>query len=233
MNGKFSRRSLLRGMSSGAAVLLFRQRLAFAQMGGPRVGPVGVELSLFEVNPQILRITVAANDVNLDGIYGDGSLTAKSWPKPILKAQTSSPAGPISWGKRKIEIGQEPFRITVREAEGRVRQELRFEESHASVSFLYGNGPVFGLGEGVHPLDRRGTRDGMRNGQAGGDLRTFGARVPIPWLIGADGWGLFFHEPWGSFDLTGETGIFRPEDSPRAKDIFLVLGETPAQLMRA
>ena len=48
--------------------------------------------------------------------------------------------------------------------------------------------------------------DAMRNGQGGYQLRTHGGRVPVQWLIGTDGWGLFIHQPFGAFDLTGPNG---------------------------
>ena len=185
------------------------------------------------VSPNILRVTVAATDAHQERIYDDGSLAPRPWPAPLLRTQSPASAHSIAWGTRRIAIAADPLRVTVREQDGRLLQELRLEGAREEVSFRYGDGPVFGLGEGVQTLDRRGTKDAMRNGQDGGDLRTYGARVPIPWLIGASGWGLFFHEPWGSFDLTGDLGIFRPQDSPRGKDIFLLLGETPAQLMHA
>jgi len=40
-------------------------------------------------------------------------------------------------------------------------------------------------------MNRRGTRDRMRNGEGSPDLRTAGSRVPIPWLISPEGWGIF------------------------------------------
>ena len=41
----------------------------------------------------------------------------------------------------------------------------------------------------------------MRNGQYMPDRRTEGARMPVPWLIGSDGWAVFFHQPFGKIDL--------------------------------
>ena len=46
----------------------------------------------------------------------------------------------------------------------------------------------------------------MRNGQGGYQLRTHGGRVPIQWLVGTDGWGMFIHQPLGAFDFTGTEG---------------------------
>jgi len=73
----------------------------------------------------------------------------------------------------------------------------------------------------------------MRNGQHEPDLATYGTRVPIPWVIGAaDNWGLFFAHPWGTFDLSGPDGRFMPSENTPTRDIFLVLVDTPAELMR-
>ncbi len=229
MQTNLSRRILLRGIGTGAASLLFRRRFVLA---APLTGPVGVELSLVAVSRNILRVTVSATDTNPDRIYGDGSLVERLWPQPLLREQTSGAARSVTWATRQIQIAGDPLHIKVREKDGRLLQELRFEGNH-EVAFRCDGGPVFGLGEGGHPLDRRGTTDAMGNGQSGEGLRVYGARVPVPWLIGASGWGLFFHEPWGSFDLTKEMGTFRPVDSPRSQDIFLILGETPAELLRA
>ena len=50
----------------------------------------------------------------------------------------------------------------------------------------------------------------MRNGQGGYQLRDARRRVPIQWLVGTDGWGMFIHQPLGAFDFTGADGQFTP-----------------------
>src|SRR6185312_15877219 len=59
-------------------------------------------------------------------------------------------------------------------------------------------------------------------------------RSPIPWLVSPSGWGLYFHHPQGTFDLTGSRGVFRPSAAAEAQDIFLVLApkSEPATLLR-
>jgi len=50
-------------------------------------------------------------------------------------------------------------------------------------TFCYRDGSIYGLGGGLHPLD---------NGN-GENLRLYRVRTPIPWLVSASGWELFFH----------------------------------------
>lgn len=234
MTSDVSRREVLRGLSAGTMRLLLQERFAcmpFLSAGFADqlvTGDAALELTLTALSENTLRITIAAVDVDLPQTFTDGSLMPRLWPSPLIQKQQKPGTASVVWGKYNVGVSTDPFHLTVKDAGGRLRQELSF--GTGKVTFAYGDGPVFGLGEGVHPLDRRGTTDPMRNGQHGEDLRIYGARVPIPLLLGASGWGLFFHEPWGSFDLTGEAGIFTGEGA-RGHDIFLMVGDTPAQLM--
>jgi alpha-glucosidase len=229
-----SRRALLHGIGYGVAGSLFTRQFAAAQIPGasqPVAAFSGLEVSLTAVSDSILRIIIAANDEPLDRLYGDGSLVSRSWPRPMLQMSANAfRTRRTAWGRRRIQVSTDPLRILVKEADGRVRQELIYDRERIGFQCIE---PIFGLGEGGHPFDRRGTTEGMDNGESIEGLDTFGARLPIPWLIGASGWGLFFHEPAGSFDLTKEMGIFQPHESARGLDILLLLGDTPAQLLRA
>src|SRR6185312_6215874 len=130
-------------------------------------------------------------------------------------------------------IDERPWRMAIEDSAGKLRQQLRLDPVTGAIHFEIEEGPLFGLGEGSHPLNRRGTLDSMRNGQHEPDLATYGTRVPIPWVIGAaDNWGLFFAHPWGTFDLSGPDGRFMPSENTPTRDIFLVLVDTPAELMR-
>jgi alpha-glucosidase/alpha-D-xyloside xylohydrolase len=180
----------------------------------------------------MLRITVAAVDETVDTYYDDGSLIPRKYPASLHTQRADQPGQPtnIAWGDYTVRVETTPLRVSVRHSQRGVVQELAFHPEVNQVRFQYGDAPVYGLGPGTHPLDRRGTKDTMRNG-AGDDLRLFGARNPIPWLMG-NGWGLYFHLPTGQFDLTGDAGVWHPSDVARAQDIFLVVGETPAELLR-
>ncbi|HEY4046847.1 MAG TPA: TIM-barrel domain-containing protein [Acidobacteriaceae bacterium] len=229
----------MQGISAGAGGLLLELRfpvasaLASKLSEGVSTGPAVLELKLTAVNDNILRVTVAAAGEPLDRLYGDGSLVARVWPDAVVRAVVGSTAQTVHWSGRVVEVYTDPLRVTVRANGAAVLQELRFEQSPAQVQFLCGDGPVYGLGSGAHALDRRGTSDAMKNGQIGDDLKTYGAHVPVPWLMGSNGWGLFFHEPQGSFAISSETATFKPNESARGYDIFLLAAETPAQLLRA
>jgi alpha-glucosidase/alpha-D-xyloside xylohydrolase len=73
----------------------------------------------------------------------------------------------------------------------------------------------------------------MRSGQGGYQLRTFGGKVPIAWLIGTGGWAMFVHTPYGSFDLPGAESKFIPPAPDQAfpLDLFFVTSKDPAIIM--
>jgi alpha-glucosidase/alpha-D-xyloside xylohydrolase len=126
-------------------------------------------------------------------------------------------------------VDESPLRVTVREG-GKVRQQIWFEPDTTNLHFAL-DGPVFGAGEGAHPFDRRGAREAAVNGQIAPDYRTYGARLQFPWIISPTGWGLFVGQPLGSFDFTQQEGSFRAAEAYSTRNIFLLLGDGPAQVL--
>ena len=55
-----------------------------------------------------------------------------------------------------------------------------------------------------------------------------------PWLIGTEGWALFFHQPYGTFDLTGSVSKFIPKNSKAnfPLDLFFVASSDPGTILR-
>ena len=252
MAHQVSRRSLL---LDGAVTLVFSSRLSLDDLAAgsvavaprkpfresdarapavPGFGAPGLELTLLAMTAHTLRIQLAAIDENIDDFYSDGSVPPHARPVPLTTALHDSDASPhtTSWGEYTINISTKPLRIAVTHSTRGKLQELTLDSDHNLVTFLYGDAPVYGLGGGVHPLDRRGTKEMMHSG-SGENLRLYGARTPIPWLVGAAGWGLYFHIPTGTFDLSDpKLGVFHPSDVARPLDIFLAVADTPAELMR-
>lgn len=231
MNETFTRRDLLANAGGAFLGVLFRERFLYSQarLKMPK-DPVGMELTITAVTSHTLRISIAAVGEVLDHYYNDGSTAPRTFPKALLTQRTDSGDREIMWGAYKLRITEKPLRITVEDRMPRILQELTFRPEINQIDFSYGRVPVYGLGPGSHPLDRRGSKDMMHNG-AGDNLDVFGARNPIPWLMGKN-WGLYFHEPGGIFDLTGDIGVFHPSDVARGQDLFLVIADTQAELLR-
>ncbi|MBN9617113.1 MAG: glycoside hydrolase family 31 protein [Acidobacteriales bacterium] len=230
-----TRRDVLAGLALGASNLLFARSVNAAEVFGPLQGVPAVGnthlLTLVAVSAKTLRLRVVQQGKH--GLASEIGIVPRTWPEPLSLADTDAGHSTAIWGSHKIKIEERPWRISIEDDAGKLRQQLRFDPSTGAIHFEIAEGPLFGLGEGSHPLNRRGTLDSMRNGQHEPDLATYGTRVPIPWVIGAtDTWGLFFAHPWGTFDLSGADGKFIPSESTPTRDIFLVLADTPAELMR-
>jgi alpha-glucosidase/alpha-D-xyloside xylohydrolase len=110
-------------------------------------------------------------------------------------------------------------------------QTLMFDSNEPTLAFSIGQSPVLGMGEGGPQFDRRGTSYPLRNGQGGYQLRTHGGRVPIQWLVGTEGWGLYVHQPLGSFDLMGGIGRLTPQGDALPFDIFVVGSDDPKTIV--
>jgi alpha-glucosidase (family GH31 glycosyl hydrolase) len=219
-------------MGAGSAGMLLQLHLPAHAITNQVAGPPSLALTITKVSDNILRVNVAAAGEPMDQLYGDGSLAPRMWPSPVLKALAQGSRQTVHWGSKLLEVQTEPLRVTVRAQDGALLQELRFDQNPTQVQFICGDGPVYGLGSAAHKLDRRGSTDAMRNGQVGDDLKVYGAHLPIPWLMGSNGWGLFFHEPQGTLNIATESGVFKPNESARGYDIFLLSADTSAQLLR-
>ena len=241
MNDPLSRRTFLHRIGAAAGAWT-THRLSASFVGASvqrrifTLSGVEVELSLTFVTDHTLRISllpVVSHHTPQQAFAGDG-LHDRTWP-PTNHVMQDAPSAPISWGQFTIHITDEPLTIAVYKS-GTERQRLVFDPATARVAFDLHDSPVFGLGEGGHQFDRRGVVDAMRNGQFKPDQFFNGGRSPIPWLISPAGWGLFFHHPDGTFDLTGSPGVFRPSVAAEAQDIFLILtpgsGADPTLLLR-
>jgi alpha-glucosidase/alpha-D-xyloside xylohydrolase len=216
--------------------LLFHTRLQAASLVDVSTGQPGrLDLSLAAITPRILRISIAPVKTNPPaqelGILPSPGELALLAPEEANITPSESATKALHWGKYSIRITLDPLRITVSDASGRIRQEIQFDTDSTDIRFRLGDRPLFGLGSGFVSLDRRGARDRMVNGQSSPELRTAGARVPIPWLLSPEGWGLFIGQPFGAIDLTGPLGIVRSPVATSTRNVYLVLGDSPAEVL--
>jgi alpha-glucosidase/alpha-D-xyloside xylohydrolase len=226
---------VLQGLAATSGTLLFRAFFEKSADAAVETGAPSLELAVTAVSDRILRVTLVAAGEPLERMYDDGSVVIAP-QAPTLRFLEGGQETTTVWKDRSIRVSTKPIRLRIEHAGGKLIQEIGFDSSPSRIVFSAGSGPLWGLGQGAHKLDRRGTTSLMQSGQLGEDLGVYGAHLPIPWIMSPDGWGIFLHEPWGSFDLTTDPAVFHLEESARAIGLFLLLADapvdTPAELMR-
>ncbi len=205
-----SRRGALKQFGATGAALLFPEAVIRGQDSPIRIAGVPVQIAVGPVSSSTVRITVstvASPVVPEDGAIVQEIDTALARRRPV------GPSVRVRAGSLIVRFTATPPVIHIETSQGRLVQRLALDAVNPGVSFLLPDGPLLGLGEGGPQFDRKGSTDAMRNGQGGYQLRTHGGRVPIQWLIGTDGWGMYIHHPLGSFDFTGAEGKLTPFSS--------------------
>jgi alpha-glucosidase/alpha-D-xyloside xylohydrolase len=216
---ELTRRAVLRGaaLTAGAVFRAQRARVAIAAQA----------VSAVTVRILFLPPTVPGRaDASISPIPDDGALVRRQWPH-----QPTTRGAPRPGPSHGLRLNVSDDLIVSVAAGGRMVQQLRADVTTNTLTFLLGRGPLLGLGEGGPQFDRRGTADEMRNGQDGYRLHTHGARVPVQWIVGTEGWGLYVHQPLGTLDLTGSEGRFAAS-TLLPLDVFVVVSNDPAVLLR-
>jgi alpha-glucosidase/alpha-D-xyloside xylohydrolase len=193
-------------------------------LGAALVAPVRM-LAASDLEVQISPVSAHTFRLTIDGKPpDDGTLVQEKWGAPVKELRIQSAV---------VKAAKDGLAFTIETPKGEAIQQLKIDRDSGVVSFPAGNSPLLGLGEGGPQFDRRGAVIPGRSGQGGYQLRTFGGRVPINWLIGTSGWAMFIHAPYGSFDFTGMEGKFIPQSKETAfpLDIFFVASKKPAVLM--
>src|SRR5262245_21660644 len=176
------------------------------------------ELTVSTVSDQTLQVSLAPLDEKGTPRVAP-PLTAflpQKLEEKLRRRELSRPEE-IVVGKLRVVVQAEPLTISVRDAKGKIVQELTIAEADGTVTFRT-EAPVLGLGEGAKQFDRRGALYPMLNGQRAPFLATHGGTIPLPFLIGTDGWALFVRGPWGEFDLREGRGRYFPRKDRRGQE---------------
>jgi hypothetical protein len=218
------------------------------------IGGTPVELRLAALSATTLRVSLlpVAADGTVTAPPSSPELTISEAPaEPLLAARGLPDSLRLHWGDNRISLTPDPLELVVTNRLGRPRQTLRF--AAGGIDFALGSAPLFGLGQGGKQFDRRGGQFAQVNGQgesilaidmsapgarapqAPFDLAGEGARITIPWIISAEGFAIYCHRPRGAIDLSGEQGRIEPGpgDAVLPADLFLVVSDDPAEIMRA
>ena len=232
MSPQWNRREVLKGLAAASTAMIIPPKQVAAWESAPATGRQ-VEIQIIPISNHTFRLSIfPLNNGAIGSIPFDGSLVQESWGAPVARLR-AEPEHAIVVGNLRLKISFHPVSITIANERGDTIQQVVWDENTGVLSFLNGNAPLFGLGEGGPQFDRRGSTDLMRSGQGGYKLATHGGRVPIPWIIGTSGWAMFFHQPFGTFDFTGPQGRFQPvsPDAALPLDLFFVASPDPATIM--
>ena len=194
-----------------------------------RVAGMPVEIAVAAISPSTVRITVAAV-VGTGGVPDDGALVAAADGR-VMSRRRTSPADTVSAGNLTVKFTDTPPTLHVTTRGGKAIQRFTLDATEPVIRFSLPTGPLLGLGEGGPQFDRKGSTDQMRNGQGGYRLRTHGGRVPIQWLVGTDGWGVYIHHPLGAFDLSGAEGKLSPSGDALPFDVFVTASDDPRAIL--
>jgi alpha-glucosidase/alpha-D-xyloside xylohydrolase len=234
MTEMLNRRDILRRMATASTAMIVSPALG-AISSGQTLPADALEVRITSLSPFTFRLSVqpVGKDGELAAIPTDGSLLESSWGEPAFDSRGGA-GRTISTGNARVNVVFEPLRISVTDEHGGAIQEFAFDQQMGVLRFLAGSSPVFGLGQGGPQFDRRGSAYSMKSGQGGYRLETHGATVPIPWLIGTSGWAIFFHQPHGTFDLSGPAGKFQPVvgETLLPLDLFMVCSREPATILQ-
>jgi alpha-glucosidase/alpha-D-xyloside xylohydrolase len=202
-----------------------RRQILSAVLLAPASRLLGADLAvqIAPVSPNTFRLTIGGKPQD------DGTLVQEAWgaPSTVAAPQTLKAGGVV------IKATSNPLAFAIETAKGETILQLKVDAESGVLSFPTGPAPLLGLGEGGPQFDRRGNTVTGRSGQGGYQLRNFGGRVPINWLVGTNGWAMFVHAPYGSWDFTGAESKFLPQARETAfpLDVFFVASKDPTVIM--
>ena len=173
--------------------------------------------SVASISPVTVRITVAAI-VGTGGVPDDGALVAAAEGKPLARRRTADAFAPVRAGNLIGALHRRPA------------GDSRRHRARDSPSSAWHSAPTSRACRSSCPRDRcsasaragrssiaRARSIACATARAAISCRTHGGRVPIQWLVGTDGWGMFIHQPLGAFDFTGAEGTLTPAARRRCR----------------
>jgi len=189
------------------------------------------ELTVTGITSNTVRITLAPPGQR---VVSDDVLVNREWPSPALEITRLRAERTVPLKALSVTVRPEPLSIDIDTAEGETVQRLVIDETSGAVRFRTGEGHLFGLGSGGKQFDRRGAFYPMAPTSQPPDKATRGFRLPLPFLLSIDGWGMFVHRPYRtSIDLRGNRGLCAPpKEEPLPLDLFVICAEDPQVLMR-
>lgn len=223
-------------MAGGRLDLAFRLAEGSRSLPPLTIAGQQAELHLTAVSQHTLRLSFLPLDDQGKPRTEEDSLVLIPQRRADPFAQIGSISEPRTFehGDLRVHVSDKPLALRLQHRNAAEFQRIEVDTQTGELTFSLGGAPIYGLGEGGPQFDRRGAAFPMRHGQRVQGLAVTGARLSIPWLLSAEGWALFFHAPFGDFELTCPRGRFKPwpSESVLPLDVFVVAAPEPAQIMR-
>ncbi len=195
-----------------------------------------VELNVRFVSENTARISILPvhSDETTNGLGASPLLAELGGIQPEYQSRILADNHPVRLENNRyhITIMGENLIFRFKHAKGEIVKEFRIDLTSGNISFKLEGSPVFGLGQGAKQFDRTGALYPMEVGSKHWKMKEYGGRVPVPWLISPEGWGVFFHKPSGSIDLSNDMITFLPRENIVPLDFFVVLAESPVELFK-
>ncbi len=226
-----SRRKALKQLGAAGAGILMTHGIIRGQSSEIMIAGKPVEIVVSSVSASTVRLqALPIEDGKAGTVPVDGALVSEG--KTLANGRSTDRFDPVRAGNLVVRFTPDPPTLVIETDTGRPVQKLTLSKSEPGISFLLGQGPLLGMGQGGPQFDRKGSTDRMRSGQGGYQLSTHGGRVPIQWLIGTEGWGMFIHHPLGTFDFTGDEGKLAPSNDALPLDVYVVSSSNPTVILR-
>ena len=152
-----------------ACLLLSLSARSFAASIPVRFAGQNAELVLSEVSERTLRVELFPFDEQGRSRPPTPSTVLVPFPSAeTLRALQMTGAKELRAGRLRVTVKTQPRTVTVRRQDGKLVQELTFDDTaatNAGVAF-HTDAPVLGLGEGAQQYDRRGALNPMEIGRA-------------------------------------------------------------------
>ena len=217
MSKKIFRRDVLKG-AGAACVAAMLPRGVNAFSAGATVAGQDAEVQIASVSARTVRITVlSVKEGKRASVPENGSLVRSTWGAPAAKWRGESRDQAVKCGELTVKVSAAPFAFTIGSPDGDAIQQLTLDADSGIVSFVAGDAPLLGFGEGGPQFDRRGMTDKMRSGP--GWLPTRHFRQPSAGSVDHrhSRLGDVFPSAVRPFDFTGEEARSFLPDRPRAR----------------
>ena len=155
-----SRRQLLKRLGAAGSVSLVTSRSASSWDPAILVTGRPVEIAVSQVSAETVRIIVLPiEDGRVQPVPQDGSLVHPAWNPPRARLRRLVREERVQCGNVVVKLSPDPLAVHVETRDGRLVQHLRLDSQTGSLSFLLGDQPLLGLGQGGPQFDRRGSSD--------------------------------------------------------------------------